>query len=581
MPWKILKEMDRSGGTLSYAGIEVLRSVETKGKKRVRGCVLPSSAELKPYAKKIETFAHSICPFELTCSSKFGEMLKFDYKNTFQSVLGAFQLIFVGQNRLLLVSESIDGAQLSMNLHHVTGGFKITDRCAVCPITGHLILGNGDELCAQSRDLVFPMQMLMHRETEESFQAFKPMFDFFEDCSKDETNPLDHGIWPVMLCATCDLSAQWKGLCKGGAAKVANLPCHCCPLGKNKWATPNTSLCSTWCQQIHADIPVWQCYHHDMCSDDNLDAMADEVEELTNALKVSLDVIQQGTKMPFGEDPVTPAANASSDPYSIHFIPADSATKHSYSQLLNYELKLRNLSVLGTFTERRERLRNELQSEKKLRELLVRLNHSKRDANALFLLIQTLPCILHMENRMGIKIITMLFVKGLSSAMKKELYGDVPSEASRIDKYFETIQSIVNKNILGSELSPAHWKCPTAAKGKEIGTITMDNGKTRKIIDSLELLIDASIVDNAEKTQWKECIPFYRSAVTRLRPKEDFDTEAIVRFQQDADKFFQTWVTLHGIEGITNYIHMLSSGHMSVCALEEFVPLLTAGMGSV
>jgi hypothetical protein len=69
--------------------------------------------------------------------------------------------------------------------------------------------------------------------------------------------------------------------------------------------------------------------------------------------------------------------------------------------------------------------------------------------------------------------------------------------------------------------------------------------------------------------------------VTRLRPKEDFDTEAIVRFQQDADKFFQTWVTLHGIEGITNYIHMLSSGHMSVCALEEFVPLLTAGMGSV
>lgn len=139
----------------------------------------------------------------------------------------------------------------------------------------------------------------------------------------------------------------------------------------------------------------------------------------------------------------------------------------------------------------------------------------------------------------------------------------------------------MNKNILGSELSPAHWKCPTAAKGKEIGTITMDNGKTRKIIDSLELLIDASIVDNAEKTQWKECIPFYRSAVTRLRPKEDFDTEAIVRFQQDADKFFQTWVTLHGIEGITNYIHMLSSGHMSVCALEEFVPLLTAGMGSV
>ena len=132
----------------------------------------------------------------------------------------------------------------------------------------------------------------------------------------------------------------------------------------------------------------------------------------------------------------------------------------------------------------------------------------------------------------------------------------------KFPEYFFCHPCDLADNILGSELSPAHWKCPTAAKGKEIGTITMDNGKTRKIIDSLELLIDASIVDNAEKTQWKECIPFYRSAVTRLRSKEDFDTEAIVRFQQDADKFFQTWVTLHGIKGITNYIHMLSSGHM-------------------
>ena len=50
-PWALLREMDLAGGTLSYEGIEVLRRVETKGEKSVRGCIIPCPADIKRCAR--------------------------------------------------------------------------------------------------------------------------------------------------------------------------------------------------------------------------------------------------------------------------------------------------------------------------------------------------------------------------------------------------------------------------------------------------------------------------------------------------------------------------------------------------
>lgn len=48
-----------------------------------------------------------------------------------------------------------------------------------------------------------------------------------------------------------------------------------------------------------------------------------------------------------------------------------------------------------------------------------------------------------------------------------------------------------------------------------------------------------------------------------VRKKDDFSDDEIAQFQCHVDLFFQDWVSLHGIEGVTNYLHMLSSGHIS------------------
>ena len=42
----------------------------------------------------------------------------------------------------------------------------------------------------------------------------------------------------------------------------------------------------------------------------------------------------------------------------------------------------------------------------------------------------------------------------------------------------------------------------------------------------------------------------------------EFTGKMIEEFQSLADYFFITWVSLNGIAGVTNYIHMLGSGHL-------------------
>ena len=41
----------------------------------------------------------------------------------------------------------------------------------------------------------------------------------------------------------------------------------------------------------------------------------------------------------------------------------------------------------------------------------------------------------------------------------------------------------------------------------------------------------------------------------------DYKKEELKSFVEHADNFFQLWVELYGHQGITNYIHMIGSGH--------------------
>lgn len=87
--------------------------------------------------------------------------------------------------------------------------------------------------------------------------------------------------------------------------------------------------------------------------------------------------------------------------------------------------------------------------------------------------------------------------------------------------------------------------------------------RTTKIVNHIERLVSLSVIDESRAALWTIAVENYRSAMDLLRQKEDFTNDGIAMFQKHADLFFQNWVKLHGNAGVTNYIHMMGSGHFA------------------
>jgi hypothetical protein len=101
------------------------------------------------------------------------------------------------------------------------------------------------------------------------------------------------------------------------------------------------------------------------------------------------------------------------------------------------------------------------------------------------------------------------------------------------------------------------------SKKKEMGPITLDNVRTRCIVDSLDTIVDLCVTDEARKSLWTTALNNYRIAMVLLRKRKDFTNAMIASYQLHADKFYQAWVMLWQKEGITNYLHMIGSGHIA------------------
>ncbi len=213
---------------------------------------------------------------------------------------------------------------------------------------------------------------------------------------------------------------------------------------------------------------------------------------------------------------------------------------------------------------RRENLRKLLQRQATIVKLNREIAHGDVREGAYFLLMNRLPCILHMGNRNGIKLLTMIFIEGLSNAKKKLLYTDVNAEGVRVSRFVADVENIVNQSMIGREDDPCQWMCPFDPKKKEVGPITMDNVRTRRIVDSLDILVDFCTTDQARASLWTMALNNYRTAMIMLRKRDDFTNTKIVTYQHHADRFSKRGrVKLWQKEGITNYIHMLGLGHIA------------------
>jgi hypothetical protein len=103
---------------------------------------------------------------------------------------------------------------------------------------------------------------------------------------------------------------------------------------------------------------------------------------------------------------------------SIHFdhSRANARDRNTYLMAVANDLALRNLDMTGSVSEMQERLRKALVMEFLLREIEADIAHGTiSQRSALYLIINAIPCILHLENRVGLKIFTRLLWIGLDN----------------------------------------------------------------------------------------------------------------------------------------------------------------------
>jgi hypothetical protein len=133
----------------------------------------------------------------------------------------------------------------------------------------------------------------------------------------------------------------------------------------------------------------------------------------------------------------------------------------------------------------------------------------------------------------------------------------------RVEASISRLEKIINTKILGDELDPIQWECPTEDDGQSIGSITLDNNRARKIVANIEEVVELCLSDSNQKDQLLFAIRKFNAATLIMRQKCDFTDEDIMQFQTNIDDSFQVWVRLYSYAGCTNYIHLMSSGHIA------------------
>ena len=129
----------------------------------------------------------------------------------------------------------------------------------------------------------------------------------------------------------------------------------------------------------------------------------------------SLDEIGSKSKIIYDPCDLTHESNI----YNKDYIPTGEKDEEKlssssfFSNLLSSELQHRKLIRRGTFEERHERLWKFLQVEEKLLLIAQAIARGQEGKEAaLMLIIQAIPCIMHLENRIGKKLITVLLAIG-------------------------------------------------------------------------------------------------------------------------------------------------------------------------
>jgi hypothetical protein len=126
---------------------------------------------------------------------------------------------------------------------------------------------------------------------------------------------------------------------------------------------------------------------------------------------------------------------------------------------------------------------------------------------------------------------------------------------------------LVNTCVLGSLMHPANWWLAAAGKDKDnrqcIQDQTLPNTHVRKFMLAIDIIATFCIAqDQVKQAKWNNTIQRWNLVIASACRREEFDEGAIEDFQTLVDHWFNKWIKLTGCNGLSNYMHIVGSGHL-------------------
>jgi hypothetical protein len=156
-------------------------------------------------------------------------------------------------------------------------------------------------------------------------------------------------------------------------------------------------------------------------------------------------------------------------------------------------------------------------------------------------------------------------MEGAGNAVNGSLFGHIGGAVggARFEAYYQSIEHIVNETILDDDDHMAQWRFPLSEDKNGVGQLRMHNPHTRKFIQCLDVLIEQCVVEDVRRQKWIKAVEYHRAAMTICNSMKISKMPKLLNIKRNADHFFQEWVELHGIRGMTSHIHLAGSGHIA------------------
>jgi hypothetical protein len=349
-----------------------------------------------------------------------------------------------------------------------------------------------------------------------------------------------------------DGSSLWKALDRGGACKNKKDFCPYCACTSKQCVVPRSFPCERC-----AAIGRQKCYHWDVGDT----ATYAKVQESLDHLRTTFPYLAGDQEVMSKIHMQYAPQEAVKAETNIEFSPNNHHETNKYSITINHNLKVLGLSCLGSLSQQKKRLLTALKECERFKESK-ETHEASKYTGAMIMVRQAVPCILHLENQCGEKIVKMLLMDTIQLTTK--------SDQQQLE-LINRVEQVVNNCILGQPWRPSNWRVPVLksdSSKRVITDITMPNQHVRKFIKELHLITEAvfDMEDDdqrARKEAWDQCRTLWLEFMEMARKREDFTDLEINNLQDKGDKFIDAWLDLlPGNMGMTNYFHIVAAGHM-------------------